>query len=122
MCLGYSRISNSLGNPFSTAFQHDLGECSRVIIFDKRGTGMSDRIDGASSVEERVDDMPAVMEAAGSAHATIFALSEGDLYAFCLRRRIPKRLSGQCCSAPLPILPMRKRPQLLEARRWTTVV
>ena len=54
-----------------------LGQHFRVIIFDKRGQGMSDRIEGATTLEERIDDLRAVMEAVGSKSATLFGLSEG---------------------------------------------
>ena len=60
-----------------SAYLTALGQHFRVIIFDKRGQGMSDRIEGATTLEERIDDLRAVMEAAGSESATFFGLSEG---------------------------------------------
>ena len=54
-----------------------LGEFARVILFDKRGMGMSDRVPGATSLEVRMDDIRAVMDAAGSASATLVGASEG---------------------------------------------
>lgn len=50
---------------------------ARLIRFDKRGTGMSDRVTDAATLEERADDIRAVMDAAGSAQAVIFGASEG---------------------------------------------
>jgi class 3 adenylate cyclase len=61
----------------SAAFLTSLAQHFRVIIFDKRGQGMSDRIEGATTLEERIDDLRAVMEAVGSQSATLFGLSEG---------------------------------------------
>ncbi len=61
----------------SRAFLTALGQHFRVIIFDKRGQGMSDRIEGATTLEERIDDLRAVMEAVDSERATLFGLSEG---------------------------------------------
>lgn len=61
----------------SRAFLTTLGQHFRVIIFDKRGQGMSDRIEGATTLEERIDDLRAVMEAVDSKSATLFGLSEG---------------------------------------------
>lgn len=61
----------------AASFLKELGKRFRVIIFDKRGQGASDRIDGATTLEERIDDLRAVMSAAGSESATVFALSEG---------------------------------------------
>lgn len=58
-------------------FLSRLAENCRLILFDKRGTGMSDRDVGAPTLEERTDDIRAVMEAAGSEKAAIFGVSEG---------------------------------------------
>jgi pimeloyl-ACP methyl ester carboxylesterase len=52
-----------------TAFLGGLAEHARVMIFDKRGTGLSDRVAGAPTLEERSDDIRAVMDAAGSKRA-----------------------------------------------------
>src|SRR5579864_6976615 len=49
----------------------------RLIRFDKRGTGMSDRVTNAATLEERTDDIRAVMDAAGSQAAVILGASEG---------------------------------------------
>jgi hypothetical protein len=48
-----------------------LGSFARVILFDKRGTGISDPVLGAPSLEERMDDVRAVMDAAGSERAAL---------------------------------------------------
>jgi pimeloyl-ACP methyl ester carboxylesterase len=54
-----------------------LAQAFRVIVFDKRGQGMSDAFDGVPTLEERMDDVRAVMRAAGSKKAVLFAWSEG---------------------------------------------
>jgi class 3 adenylate cyclase/pimeloyl-ACP methyl ester carboxylesterase len=72
-----SHLETNWEEPNSANFLTALGQHFRVIIFDKRGQGMSDRIEGATTLEERIDDLKAVMQAAGSESATIFALSEG---------------------------------------------
>ncbi len=54
-----------------------LSRRARVIMFDKRGQGMSDRMAGAPTLEERMDDIRAVMDAAGSRRAVLWGLSEG---------------------------------------------
>ena len=54
-----------------------LAQSFRVIVFDKRGQGMSDAFDGVPTLEERMDDVRAVMRAAGSKKAVLFAWSEG---------------------------------------------
>jgi pimeloyl-ACP methyl ester carboxylesterase len=63
--------------PGYTAFLRRLATFARVIAFDKRGQGLSDRITGAPSLEQRMDDLRAVMEAAGSRRAAVIGFSEG---------------------------------------------
>jgi class 3 adenylate cyclase len=54
-----------------------LASFSRLILFDKRGSGLSDPVVGAPTLEERMDDVRAVMEAAGSERAALLGVSEG---------------------------------------------
>lgn len=54
-----------------------LASFGRVILFDKRGSGLSDPVVGAPTLEERMDDVRAVMDAAGSERAAVFGVSEG---------------------------------------------
>jgi pimeloyl-ACP methyl ester carboxylesterase len=54
-----------------------LASFSRLILWDKRGTGLSDPVDRVPTMDERVGDLQAVMDAAGSEHAAIFGISEG---------------------------------------------
>ncbi|MGL6111493.1 MAG: adenylate/guanylate cyclase domain-containing protein, partial [Rubrivivax sp.] len=54
-----------------------LAQHFRVVVFDKRGQGLSDRFEGVPTLEQRMDDVRAVMQAAGSARAVLFATSEG---------------------------------------------
>jgi class 3 adenylate cyclase len=54
-----------------------LAAFSRLILFDKRGTGLSDRVAGIANLEERMDDVRAVMDATGSESAALFGVSEG---------------------------------------------
>src|SRR5262249_7400168 len=61
---------------FAPTLRH-LASFSRLILFDKRGTGMSDRVSGAPTLETRMDDLRAVLDAAGSSRTAIFASSEG---------------------------------------------
>ena len=58
-----------------------LARSFRVIMFDKRGQGLSDGFDGVPTLEERMDDVRDVMRAAGSRRAVIFAVSEGGAMA-----------------------------------------
>ncbi|HKY48919.1 MAG TPA: alpha/beta hydrolase, partial [Acidimicrobiia bacterium] len=66
--------------PLMSAFLRRLATFSRLIIFDRRGTGLSDRImtsPSQSTLEARMDDIRAVMDAAGSGRATLFTTEEG---------------------------------------------
>jgi len=70
-------------------FLNELGSVARLIRFDKRGTGMSDPVSGAPSLETRMDDVRAVMDAAGSRRAAFYGLSEGAAMASCSPPPIP---------------------------------
>lgn len=72
-----SHLEFFLELPNYEAFLRSLAAFSRVISFDKRGQGMSDGISGAPSLEARMDDLHAVMEAVGSKRAVLFGASEG---------------------------------------------
>ena len=63
--------------PVVVRFFDDLARFSRLILFDKRGTGLSDPVSGVATLEERMDDVRAVMDAAGSERATLLGYSEG---------------------------------------------
>lgn len=64
---------------------------SRVIFFDKRGTGMSDRPEGVATLEARIDDIRAVMDAAKSERAHILGVSEGGSMACLFAATYPER-------------------------------
>ena len=72
-----SNIDSFWEEPGFTRFLQRLGSFSRVILFDKRGTGLSDRVTDTPMLEERMDDMRAVMDAVGSKRAALLGYSEG---------------------------------------------
>jgi pimeloyl-ACP methyl ester carboxylesterase len=68
-------------SPERANFFSRLAGFSRLILFDKRGTGLSDRIAGIANLEERMDDVRAVMDAVGSKRAALQSeagLSRGE--------------------------------------------
>jgi pimeloyl-ACP methyl ester carboxylesterase len=65
--------------PAYARFLKRLATFSRVILFDKRGTGLSDRVSEMPNVETRMDDVRAVMDAVQSEHAALFGYSEGGV-------------------------------------------
>ena len=68
-----------------------LGETARLIRFDKRGTGMSDRVEGAPTLETRMDDVRAVMDAVGSERAALLGMSEGGPMSVLFAATYPER-------------------------------
>ena len=75
-------------------FLRDLGSIARLIRFDKRGTGMSDPVSGAPSLETRMDDVRAVMDAAGSRRAAFYGLSEGAAMSILFAATYPERVAA----------------------------
>jgi pimeloyl-ACP methyl ester carboxylesterase len=71
-----------------------LGEFARVILFDKRGMGMSDRVPGATPLEVRMDDITAVMNAVGSESAVLIGESEGGPLSMLFAAAHPERTAG----------------------------
>ena len=71
-----------------------LSRFSRFIRFDKRGTGLSDREVGYPTLEERMEDVCAVMDAAGSERAVLFGSSEGGNMCILFAATYPERTAG----------------------------
>src|SRR6266480_6754161 len=72
-----SHIENYWDQPDLARWLLRLSSFARVAIFDKRGTGLSDPVSEAPSLEQRMDDVRAVMDAAGSERAALMGISEG---------------------------------------------
>jgi pimeloyl-ACP methyl ester carboxylesterase len=79
-----------------------LGSFSRLITFDKRGTGLSDRGVYAATLEERADDIRAVMDAAHSQRAFVFGFSEGGSMASVFAATYPERTRGLLLWGTMP--------------------
>jgi DNA-binding SARP family transcriptional activator/pimeloyl-ACP methyl ester carboxylesterase len=75
-------------------FYQRLAGLGRLILFDKRDTGLSDRAPGAMSLEERMEDVRAVMQAAGSSRAVLFGYSEGAPMSILFAATYPERVSA----------------------------
>ena len=75
-------------------FIRGLGSFSRLIRFDKRGTGMSNPVSGAPSLETRMDDVRAVMDAVGSRRAAFYGLSEGAAMSILFAATYPERTAA----------------------------
>ncbi len=75
-----------------------LASFSRLILFDKRGTGMSDPVPERDlpTLEQRMDDVRAVMDAVGSERATVFGSSEGGNMSVLFAATYPERTNALC--------------------------
>ncbi|MBO3697129.1 alpha/beta fold hydrolase [Roseivirga sp. E12] len=73
-------------------FLQELGKICRVVLFDKRGTGLSDRVVELSTLEERMDDIRAVMDDIGSEKAVLFGHSEGGCVSALFAATYPNRV------------------------------
>jgi class 3 adenylate cyclase/alpha-beta hydrolase superfamily lysophospholipase len=77
-----------------TRFLQQLASFSRLIRFDKRGTGLSDRIAEIPSLEQRMDDVRVVMDATHSRRAALFGISEGGPMSVLFAATYPERISA----------------------------
>ncbi len=88
-----SHVEAAWEEPRLARFLRRLASFSRLIVFDKRGTGMSDPVAGLPTQQERLDDVRAVTDAAGSERAAIFAVSEGGPICALFAATYPDRVS-----------------------------
>ena len=86
-----SNLESAWWHPAMAAFYRRLAGFSRLIVFDKRGTGMSDRATGIADLETRMDDVRAVMDAARSPRAALLGYSEGASMAALFAATYPER-------------------------------
>ena len=77
--------------PHIAAAMERFASFSRLILFDKRGTGLSDALTEVQPLEERMEDVRAVMDAAGSEKAVLFGFSEGSAMAMLFAATYPER-------------------------------
>jgi pimeloyl-ACP methyl ester carboxylesterase len=86
-----SNIETYWDDPDLVRAQLRLASYARVATFDKRGTGMSDRVADLPGLDQRMDDLRAVMDAAGMEHASLFGISEGGPLAMLFAATYPDR-------------------------------
>lgn len=88
-----SNVEYAWESPDYARFLNKLGRFARVIFFDKRGTGMSDREVGTPTLEQRSQDINAVLDAVESERAAVFGVSEGGAIASVFAASFPERVS-----------------------------
>ena len=86
-----SHLDLQWADPRIARFLEKLASFSRLIMFDKRGTGLSDPVASPASLEDRMDDVRAVMDAAGSERAALFGMSEGGPMSVLFAATYPER-------------------------------
>jgi pimeloyl-ACP methyl ester carboxylesterase/class 3 adenylate cyclase len=89
-----SHLEYEWEEPRFSRFLRRLASFSRLILLDRRGTGLSDRVAALPSLEQRMDDVRAVMDAAGSKRAAILGISEGGPMAMMFAATYPERVSA----------------------------
>jgi len=118
-------------DPYAARFYRRLASLGRLIMFDKRDTGLSDRAIGEDTAEQRIEDVRAVMRASGSNRAVLFGYSEGGPMSILFAARYPERVAALilgAASARWPAAPgypcgeqteeMVSALEDLAARRW----
>ncbi len=86
-----SQVEHYWEEPMVARYFNRLASFSRLIMFDRRGSGLSDPVPSAPTLEEQMDDVVAVMDAAGSERAAVFALLEGGAMAALFAATHPER-------------------------------
>jgi class 3 adenylate cyclase len=89
-----SHLEQAWEDPGYARFLQRLASFSRLIRFDKRGTGLSDRVTDIPTLEQRMDDVRVVMDAVGSQRAALFGISEGGPMSVLFAATYPERTSA----------------------------
>jgi class 3 adenylate cyclase/DNA-binding SARP family transcriptional activator len=89
-----SHVEHAWEVPSFVAFLSRLRSFCRLLIFDRRGTGLSDRVGALPTLEQRMDDIRAVMDAAGSERAALFGISEAGPLAMLFAATYPERTTS----------------------------
>ena len=89
-----SNVEHFWEDPDMSRWLTRMASFARVAMFDKRGTGMSDRVTEMPGLDQRIDDLRAVMDAAGMEQAAVMGLSEGGSLAALFAATYPNRCSA----------------------------
>jgi pimeloyl-ACP methyl ester carboxylesterase len=87
-----SQIDMLWGDRGSATFVGELASFARVVLYDKRGAGLSDPVNGVPTLESRVDDLRAVLDAAGSEWAALFGIFDGGPTSMRFAATYPERV------------------------------
>lgn len=122
-----SHVDHVWDEPRWAGFMERLASFSRLICFDKRGTGLSDRVTAIPTLEERMDDARAVMDAVGSGRAAFLGISEGGPMSLLFAATHPDRtlaliLYGSYALFPTAVMSPERLASFMEEveRSWGT--
>ena len=90
----YGNVEFMWAHPVHTRAYGRLMEFARVIVVDRRGSGLSDPVCGPVTMDNHLDDLRAVLDAAGSEHAALLGVNEGTIVASLLAATYPERFSS----------------------------
>jgi class 3 adenylate cyclase/pimeloyl-ACP methyl ester carboxylesterase len=94
-------LEGDFEEPTILAFNERLASFARLIKVDRRGTGLSDRVREVPTLETRMDDVRAVLDAVGSQHAILFGTFEGASICMLFAATYPERTSGLVLYSPI---------------------
>jgi class 3 adenylate cyclase len=97
-----SQVEHYWEEPSVARYFNRLASFSRLIMFDRRGSGLSDPVASAPTLEEQMDDVVAVMDAAGAERAAVFALLEGGAMAALFAATHPERTTALVLYEAMP--------------------
>jgi class 3 adenylate cyclase/alpha-beta hydrolase superfamily lysophospholipase len=99
-----SHVEHLWAEPRIARMLNGLASFSRLILFDRRGTGLSDGTTGASPLDEQIDDVRAVLDAAGSTDPAMFSIAEGCAMATLFAASHPDLVRALVLYTPMPRL------------------
>ena len=108
-----SHVEVFWAHPAIKSFLDRIASFSRLLIFDKAGTGLSDPVPGVPTLEERAGEIEAVMDAAGMERAAVFGFSEGGPMAILFSVTRPERVESLILSGTYPVMFVGARPSSL---------
>jgi len=96
-----NQVEHLWNEPSVARWLRRLGGFGRLILFDRRGTGLSERVVPSLALEDQMEDVRAVMDAAGSGRATIVTLTEGSLMSLLFAATQPERVEAIVLCSPI---------------------
>jgi class 3 adenylate cyclase len=112
---GLSHLDFGWADPGHSRFLRRLASFSRLIVFDKRGMGMSDPVASPPTLEERMEDIRVVMDAAGSERAAHFGYSEGGPASLLFAATYPERARAVIVYGSFGVTPAGRGSKLITA-------